>query len=242
MDNRPLNKKLRPFSWSFSALNNFENCPLAYAGKSYYYTIPFVESWQQVWGKEVHNCADQAIKVGKDNVNDPTILVQLSPYLDLFLLKRIEGSLLESEVEIVLNEDMQQLTGKSAWFSKEAWFRAKLDVLITDNNKVFYGDWKTGAKVKDETEQLKLGCAALSVARPKLETFTGKLLFTRHKTITGGCNLDKAGVQQVWADTLPRVKRMEDAWRSEIFPARPSGLCPWCQVENCSSRRGVRRP
>lgn len=238
MDNRPLNKKQRPFSWSFSALNSFENCPLSYAGKSFYYTSPFVESEAMMWGNRVHNCSEQAIKVGKENVNEPELITQIEPYITTFM---DSGHKIEAELEIVLNKDMKRLTGKKAWFSKEAWFRCKLDVLLTRGKEAFYYDWKTGKKVKDEADQLKLGCAALSVIRPELEKFTGKLIFTGHKVVTGGCNLDKAGVQEVWADLLPRVKRMEDAWRSEVWVAKPSGLCPWCSQINCSSRRGAKR-
>ena len=56
-----------------------------------------------------------------------------------------------------------------------------------------------------------------------------------------GKPITKAEIPKVWQEFLPRVQRMEDAWASEHFPARPSGLCPWCQVNDCASRRGERR-
>ena len=45
-----LNAKGRPFSWSFSRLNDFENCPKKYAEASFYCTAPYVQTPEGAWG------------------------------------------------------------------------------------------------------------------------------------------------------------------------------------------------
>ena len=193
--------------------------------------MPWQDTEAIIYGNRVHKAAEDALRGLA--VNDPEALKPVQKYVDLFL-----KSGAEAEVEIVLDANMKPLTGPKAWFSKAAWYRGKLDVVVTNGTKASYFDWKTGNKVKDDTEQLKICCSALSILRPELETFSGKLIWTKHETVTGGCELDKAGVKAVWEDVLPRVKRMEDAWRSEVFPARASGLCPWCGVyETCQYAR-----
>ena len=99
----------------------------------------------------------------------------------------------------------------------------------------------TGGKIKDAPDQLRLCAAALAVVRPYLQEFTGKYIWTQHKQVTGIEPINKTDIPKIWQEFLPRVARMEEAWRTENFPARPSGLCPWCAVEPCPQRRGERR-
>ena len=227
-DTRPLNKKGRPFSWSFSAMNNFLGCPFRYAHEKFYCTVPWVESEAIKYGNSMHEAAENCLK-GKPY--DEVIAKPIRKYLELFKAKAPIA-----EMQIVLDQNMKPLTGPKAWFSKEAWFRAALDVVIINGGKAGYYDWKTGGKVKDDQDQLKTCLAALSIVKPELTEFTGKLIWTKHDTITGTSPavLSKEDLQKVWADTLPVVKRMEDSWRTEVFNCRPSGLCKkWCAVKQC---------
>jgi hypothetical protein len=115
-----------------------------------------------------------------------------------------------------------------SWFAKMAWFRCKLDVVVIKGQQGNYYDWKTGSKIKDDVDQLKIGCSTLAIVRPELENFTGKLIWTKHDTVTGGCDMTRADTQDFWSKTLGRVDRLRRAWETETFPARSSGLCPWC--------------
>ena len=57
-----LNAKGRPFSWSFSRLNDFENCPKKYAESSFYCTAPYVQTPEGAWGDRVHKAAEMFMK------------------------------------------------------------------------------------------------------------------------------------------------------------------------------------
>lgn len=229
-----LNAKNRPFSWAFSVLNNFEGCPKRYAAEKFYCTIPYFENEAQRWGNRVHKASENFIKRIPDKDNEA--LEPVESYVTAMIRS---GHRLEAELEIALTRNMKP----TSWFSKDAWFRAKLDVVLTKlrEKAVCYYDWKTGGKIKDNPDQIRICLAALSVIRPQIENFDGKFIWTAHKTVTGIKPFTKAEVPSIWQEFLPRVARMEQAWESENFPARPSGLCPWCGVDGCLQRKGERR-
>ena len=148
------------------------------------------------------------------------------------------GHRLEAELELALTRNLTP----TSWFAKDAWFRAKLDVVLTKvkEKTVVYYDYKTG-KIKDSPDQLRLCIAALSVLRRDIENFDGKFIWTAHKAVTGIKPIHKSEIPSIWQEFIPRVERMEQAWESENFPERPSGLCPWCSIPNCLQRRGEMR-
>jgi hypothetical protein len=225
-DTRPLNAKGRPFSWSFSALNNFEGCPKRYSHEKFHCDVPYVQNEAAKWGDRVHKAAENFVK-GLP-VTDPDAFKEVQKYATVFKAQKDGGAEVIPELQIVLDQNMKPLTGKDAWYSKKAWFRIMIDVPIIRSTAANVFDYKTGGKsAKDDTEQLELCCAALGIIRPEIDTFTGKLVWTKHDTVSAGCSLGRSDLDKVWQGILPRVQRMEDAWRSGKFPARPSGLCRW---------------
>lgn len=215
-----VNAKGRPFTWSFSALQQFEQCPKAYAHKRFYCDVIEQETEALRDGNRVHAAAEQAIKGEK--VKEPDQLPRLEPFLGLFLKQRDKGATVEAEVEVVLTENMEPVS----WFDKRAWYRGKLDVVITNGQKTSYFDWKAG-RVKDDPDQLKICCASLAITRPEIEVFNPKYVWLKEKQATGCGELTKDDVAKIWEETLARVARMKKAWEVETFPARPSGLCKW---------------
>ena len=215
------NAKGRPFTWSFSALQQFEQCPKAYAHKRFYCDVIEEETEALRDGNRVHAAAEQKIK--GEPVKEPSQLPRLEPFLSLFLAQRAKGATVEAEVEVCLTENMEPVS----WFDKRAWYRGKLDVVITNGQKASYFDWKTSQKIKDDPDQLKICCASLSIIRPEIEVFNPKYVWLKHQQATGCGELTKDDVAKIWEDTLVRVNRMKKAWEVETFPARPSGLCKW---------------
>jgi hypothetical protein len=232
---QPTNAKGRKFSWSFSAWKEFDNCPLRYAHNKFYCTTPWQETEAIKWGNRVHKAAEDTIK-GKP-VTDTEALKPVQPYLTAF--QNCGAKNVEAELEVALNRNLKP----TGWFFDDAWFRAKIDVIVTlkCNKSVMLYDWKTGKSIRDEPDQLKICAAALARDRIHLENFNGKFIWTAHGETTGMDPLTREGIKNVWAEYLPKIERMEEAWRTEIFPARPSGLCPWCSVDKCVQRRGERR-
>ncbi|MCB5286050.1 MAG: PD-(D/E)XK nuclease family protein [Candidatus Cloacimonetes bacterium] len=233
-DTRPKNAKGKPFSWSYTALSAFEKCPASYAAERFYCTAPFQETEAIVFGNRVHSACEQFIK-GED-VSEPDLIVKVAPYLNNIVAQRDKGADVSAEMELALNTNLEPVS----WFAKDAWFRGKFDVIIERDDRLSYFDWKTGKKVRDDQDQLKICCAMLSVVKPHITEFNPKLIWTQHQTVTGiqGGSMDKRAAVAVLEDTLARVDRMQKAWQSETFQARSGPLCPWCsQYQTCAYAR-----
>jgi len=237
--NPTLNAKGRKFSWSFSRLGDYENCPLKYACASFYCTSPYTQSKEAKWGDGVHKAGEMFLKAkGPINLEH---LKPVEPYVTAMLRS---GHRVEAEMPITLTSEFKPTT----WFADDAWLRIKIDVTITKSKKVTDGksvavlyDFKTGKRISDSEEQLRLGAAVLSTIRPWYEYFEGKYIWTAHKKVTGIKPITKEEIPGIWEDFLPRVAKMQRAWDTDTFPATPSGLCPWCPVANCPKRRGEMR-
>lgn len=229
-----LNAKGKPFSWSYSAWDDFNNpetgCPLRYAAKRFYFSVPFEETEAIKWGNRVHRAAELFLR--GVNPKDDEALAPVEAYCTAMLRT---GYTPESELEIALTEDFKPVS----WFATNAWFRAKLDVTLTHRARgwCFLADWKTGGRIKDDDTQLRINAAALSVVRPALVHFEGKYIWTKHSQVTRMRPLNKPDMRQVWQDALVGVRRMQEAWEKELFIARANPLCGWCPVANCPSRR-----
>ena len=228
-----LNAKGRPFSWSFSRLNDFENCPKKYAEASFYCTAPYVQTPEGAWGDRVHKAAEMFMK-GIPH-KDEEALLPVEPYCTQIIRS---GCHTEAELEIALTRDLK-LTN---WFSGAAWLRIKID-LIVEISKIVSSvvDWKTGRTIKHDQDQLRLAAAVLNILRPHIKQYKGAYIWTQHKKVVPIDPIDASECPAIWEGFIARVYRMEEAWRLERFPARPSGLCPWCPSPNCASRRGERR-
>jgi hypothetical protein len=239
---RPLNVKGRPFAWSYSALSDYEGCPLRYAEDKFYKRLPWVESEAATWGNRVHEMGEFHV-LGKPVV-DLEAFKEVKKYAEYFKSLKDSGKAeVLPEMEIVLGENMEPLTTKDAWFSKKAWLRVKIDVPVIQGTKAGIYDYKTGklnSRFPPSDDQLKICACALSIVRPEIEEFTPKLIWTRDQSTTGikGDTILKEDIPNIWAGILQRVRRMEDAWRTETWNAKPSGLCDWCGLKDtCKYRR-----
>jgi len=226
-----LNAKGKPFSWSYSNYKDYKNCPLKYAHNRFYCTTPFIQHEANIWGNRVHTAGEMFLK-GKPHP-DIEALLPVEPYATAMIRT---GKRIEAELEITLTKDFRS----TSWFAVNAWFRIKVDVIIHNNkSSVMIYDWKTG-KIREDEDQFRLAAAALSVIRPHLTNFDGKFVWLKDKVITGVKPLTRDDIAGVWQEFLPAAEKMSRAWDREDFPATPSGLCPWCAVDNCAKRRGQR--
>lgn len=58
----PRNKKDRPFTWSFSAMQQFDNCPYQYAAERYYCTTAREDTEATLWGSRVHEALENRLR------------------------------------------------------------------------------------------------------------------------------------------------------------------------------------
>ena len=216
--------KARQTAWSYSRLNNFENCPKKFWHESVRKDVPFEESEAMRYGKLVHKALE--LRVGKGKAM-PLNLRYLEKYAKL--LAEAKGDKL-TEQQLAIDSNFEPCD----WFSKQTWCRAILDLAIVLGTHGVVFDYKTG-KISSDFTQLRLAAVLLMLHMPEIQTVDLAYLWTKEKKITKyEQTLSRDDIKTVVLELMPRIKKYERAHRLESFPARPGFLCKsWCPVVKC---------
>ncbi len=221
-----LNRKGKPFSWSFSAKADYDTCGGMYACKRFFCTAVDQQSEAMRDGNIKHKALELNIK---DQKPLPANLAFALKYCDAF---RKIGGKLEAEREITFDRGLKPVS----WFAKDAWGRCKIDVLVRKGDTAVIVDWKSG-KQKDDVEQVKLNAAFLAKLDPSINRFIGKYVWLKNDCVSG-VEISRDEALEVWDRTMITLDEMEECWRTEEFRNRPSGLCGWCPAApDCPDRR-----
>ena len=229
----PIPVKTPKFSWSYTALNDFETCPLKMAASRYYKTVSFQETIESKWGLRKHKAEEQALK--GTAITEP----ELVDWKYVNALKAAsEGGELLVEQQIAINRNLVPV----GWFAQDAWGRGVIDVAIIKDSVAKIYDWKNG-KVKLDELQLKIFCVFLALAHKEIQRFEARFIWLKDDSVSDAVILTRAELLPIIKDVLARVERMEQAWNAEIFQARTSGLCKnYCGVTECAHcGKGSRR-
>jgi hypothetical protein len=137
------------------------------------------------------------------------------------------------EMDFVLGSNWEVISK----FSKDAWIRAKIDILhLVSPTEVVVIDWKSGGVDRDSgapknpgkyADQLSVYSTVVLSALPAIEKVTTKLLF-----------LDATVDQEIPGEPLLRknLKKSQDAWTKrvkamltdKVFAPRPGYACRYC--------------
>ena len=225
-----LNKKGRPFSWSFSALDKYETCPAQYAALKFYCTTQETDNEANIWGSRVHKALEERVRdrkplgEGMEGFEKWAAVVEATPGKKSF------------ELQMALDRGLKPVE----WFSRAAWLRVVVDVLNLHEARATLLDWKTG-KVKQDRTQLALSSVVVSELHPEIEEFNCRFVWLKHDKATGEV-YQKQDLKPIWEGIAARVERMEKSWATEEFPCNPSGLCRgWCPVGTCVHWKEKRR-
>ena len=131
-----------------------------------------------------------------------------------------------AEQQLCLNENLTP----TGWWDEDAWLRSILDVLIIKDSTAIVIDWKTG-KRRPDFMQLQLFALQVFKHYPEVEKVKSSLVWLKEgKTDTETYTSNHTSL--MWADLLARIERINQSYKTGNFPARPSGLCPWCPAKN----------
>jgi hypothetical protein len=211
----------KKFSWSFSALTNFETCPKKY----YHYDVlkDVVETGTaNREGLDSHASLDQRIR------RKAPLPIELSRHETLITrLEKPPGQLF-AEQKLAISSSFTP----TGWFGADVWLRVIIDAAKVIDTMAIAIDWKTGKPKKDQT-QLELIAAVLFTHIPDVTLVRSALVFLNHD-VTVRHDYQRADLPRVWAGLLPRVKEFERAKQAQEFPPKPNGLCrKWCAVVSC---------
>jgi len=219
------------FAVSYSRLNTFKNCPRQF---EYLYILKSVKDEGNIhteYGERVHKSLEMYGKT-LDTAHLTAETRKFKPAVDM-ILKRFPHAEFEYQMAINADED------ECSWFDSDTWVRGILDVLAVEGSNAFVADWKTG-KVKPDPEQLKMFASLVFKAYPEVDTVTSVFIWLKFdETTPVTYKRDQANI--LWAGLERRIDAVQEAVDTGVFPAKPSGLCPWCAAKDVCPDAKLRR-
>lgn len=212
------------FSWSYTALKNFETCPRRYYSYNVAKDVKEPESEALIKGKRIHEAFDARVAKGVPLPPGMTMHEGL-----LARLARAKGEI-RTEQRLALGSDLSP----SKFFGRTAWFRAVLDYTNVNEagDRIVVIDYKTGKPSEDMT-QLQLAAVTVFAHHTRARRVSVALAFVAYDQIERA-TFTREDTTEIWSDVLPRVRRMVDARQSQNYPPKPGGLCKrWCAVTSC---------
>ena len=161
----------KPLPWSYSALDDFINCPRAYSEKRVFKTVQEPQSEQMLYGNYVHKAFENRIKHGSAL---PPDLMQHERYMQQL---ESDGRELFTERKIALNTKAQPCS----FFDRGVWFRGVIDFTALGETNAKVIDYKTG-KEHQKFAQLKLFALWLFAKHPELEKVHCEIYWTKTRS------------------------------------------------------------
>lgn len=217
-------------AWSFSTLDAYENCPRKVWATKVEKLVSDVNQFNAE-GDDHHKTFEYYLK---NRADLPPNLQHFRPMLDR--VKATPGELY-TEFKMTLDTDYNPC-GWSEW--ERAWVRGMSDVLIVNNDKAKYIDWKFG-KVKDDERQPMLTAALVFQHFPQVQQVDSALVFAKHQKIVPYRHT-RAQVPELWAKFLPTVQKLTQSKINNEWPARPNPLCAYCPYLACPHNKNAKQP
>jgi len=210
------------FAWSYSRLKNYETCGLRHLHYDVLKDIEEGESPQIVEGHDVHKAFELRVS---ENKKLPLGLARHEPWIRHLMDPPGECF---AEQKLALNSLFQPV----GWFADDVWFRCVIDFTKMLDHFAVIVDYKSGKVVEDDT-QLALQAAIVFHHIESVQRIRAAFAFINSdKVITK--TYYRSDLPLVWADVLPRVRRLESAQNKNEYKPNPSGLCvKYCKVESC---------
>lgn len=216
----------KTFSWSYSRLKAFEDCPRRYVETQVKKGAwPEEKSAILIFGDAVHKAMATALRT---DTPLPTKYKQFQQWVDK--VARTDGELLvEDECQWAVNRDMKPC----AWFARDVWLRTVADAVKLDDDAALVVDWKTGKSLNGDPIQLMLTSLMAFLQFPKLQCVRSDFIWLQEDAqTTQVIYRNECGTH--WANLMPRVTRLEAAHAKDNFPPIPNRFCrSWCPVKSC---------
>lgn len=214
------------FTWSYSSLKEYQNCPKKYHEIRVLKNYTVKETEQMRYGTEVHKALEDYVRDGVELAKN---YQRFKPFVDKLI--SIPGEKY-CEYEMALTYNREPCDFKS----EDRWVRGIADLVIVDGDYAFIIDYKTGSNKYPDPKQLRLMSLMLFTYFPDVQKIKAGLLFVMHNSFVSEEYLRK-DMDKSWAMFEQPLKRLETSYDNDKWQANPTPLCKWCPVQSCEFNR-----
>lgn len=216
---------MKNFSWSYSSLDLYTQCPHKYFRLKVKRDIKEPISAQLLYGNRFHKAAENFIQN-----NTP-----LPP----------EFNFAEKSLDILRNRKGQHLCEYRMGLTREltpcrfsdlnVWWRGIADLLTLQEDRAFIIDYKTGHHPKyANTKQLEILSLAVFKHFPKIKRIKAGLVFVNANDFIPTI-YESDEQNNYWTKWIADVDKLEQAFQVDVWNPRPNFTCKsWCPVLDCT--------
>lgn len=209
---------------SYSALKQYENCPKRYYLQRITKQVEDESGEAALYGNMVHELLER--RLGSPTNRLPENYTDYEPLCASIEKLRGDNGTLLVEQKMCLNEDLMP----TEWQAPDAWLRSILDVLVVRDGTAIVLDWKTGKRRPDPTQ---LSLFALQVFKHYVDIDRVKSGYIWLKTLEKDMfEYRREEANNLWADLMSRINRIYKSVETDVWPAKPSGLCRYCPARH----------
>jgi hypothetical protein len=219
--------KPKPFTWSYSALKNYETCPRRYHECNVKKAWP-EESIELDRGQRLHKA--MYARVGK---NTP-LPIEFAYMEEVAVLLTNTSDPYFCELKLAVDENMRMVP----YFGKRVWCRGLIDYCLLsplgDSGRLIatIADYKTGKPKNDETQLALNACLAFAYDQ-NIAGVNTSYVWTEYED-TSHATYMRRDAKDIWEHVKPRVAKLETATIAGEFPPTKNSLCrEYCPVLSC---------
>jgi CRISPR/Cas system-associated exonuclease Cas4 (RecB family) len=210
------------FTWSFSALKEYVNCPRQYQELKVLKRYEKKTTEQMLYGTVVHKVCEDYVAENKPLEKN---YQRFKPVLDSLIA--IPGTKYP-EYEMALTPEKQPCEFTDAG----RWVRGIVDLLIVDKDQAFIVDYKTGSNRYPDPKQLKLMALMTFAHFPEVNKIKAGLLFVMHESFMDE-EYTRDQIPKLWKYFESDLERLNYSYENDVWNPNPTPLCGWCPVKSC---------
>lgn len=215
---------MRPLPVSHSSLDKFNTCPKQFFEIKVAKNFKDSKGEAAIWGDYVHKEFEVYLRA-KGAHELPENLTAYKEYLDAILAQ--EG-VLHVEHAMAVDAKLQPCT----FFAADVFLRGYADVLRIKGERAYILDHKTG-KRKRNSKQMKMMALLCFLLFPAVMRIRVGFAWLQEKA-TDAEEFTRSDISALWQEFLPDIKQFRDAFWTDTWQPRQSGLCHgWCAVKTC---------
>jgi hypothetical protein len=213
---------LAKMSWSWSKLQNFEQCPEKFRATVIDRTHEDPKSDAMLRGQRVHEAFENALKNGSGLPPD------YHPYFPFVQKLRQMGAV--AERKLALSADL----AKVGYFDRNTWLRCVVDAHVVSGPSIAAVDWKTGRHKSDAFDQLRLIGAALLLTNPGCNQVDSRFVWVDEGGDPDCAIVDLPSALKVMIEMRQRLEKMVQAVETKSYDLKRGWPCRFCPVTECS--------